>query len=342
MEESHQGQAGSSSDEPSRETWTVEGVIAALNSEYDGTLPVEAIRAAQRMRDRIVPQLIQLMESATESARRGDDVEPNGHLFALFLLTEFRAREALPAILEAMSLPGELTLDLYGDSVTGYLYRVLAALADEQPQVVEDLLTNANRNFYVRWQAAQTYLLWVRDGRLTRDDAVERLRCHLRAAVAEQNPELVGAIIGELLNFVPHEAIPEIRQAFERGQVEDSIVNMKSVERTFAEADERQEMVLEHALPTGIDDTVAELSVWAGFQPEGAKPFSPPEASRVGTNEMDSDLDGLRSEFIDRDVDYYGRPVTSQLLNTGIKTKPNEPCPCGSGRKFKKCCGKNP
>lgn len=24
----------------------------------------------------------------------------------------------------------------------------------------------------------------------------------------------------------------------------------------------------------------------------------------------------------------------------GAKVYPNEPCPCGSGKKFKKCCGK--
>ena len=24
---------------------------------------------------------------------------------------------------------------------------------------------------------------------------------------------------------------------------------------------------------------------------------------------------------------------------TGKKVKPNEPCPCGSGKKYKKCCG---
>lgn len=32
------------------------------------------------------------------------------------------------------------------------------------------------------------------------------------------------------------------------------------------------------------------------------------------------------------------------LMNIGLKEKktyPNEPCPCGSGKKYKKCCGKN-
>jgi uncharacterized protein YchJ len=29
----------------------------------------------------------------------------------------------------------------------------------------------------------------------------------------------------------------------------------------------------------------------------------------------------------------------SQVKNTKAKTGRNEPCPCGSGKKYKKCCG---
>ena len=28
-------------------------------------------------------------------------------------------------------------------------------------------------------------------------------------------------------------------------------------------------------------------------------------------------------------------------LSSARKIYPNDPCPCGSGKKFKKCCGKN-
>jgi preprotein translocase subunit SecA len=30
--------------------------------------------------------------------------------------------------------------------------------------------------------------------------------------------------------------------------------------------------------------------------------------------------------------------VTIKPKKGGIKVKPNEPCPCGSGKKVKKCC----
>lgn len=32
------------------------------------------------------------------------------------------------------------------------------------------------------------------------------------------------------------------------------------------------------------------------------------------------------------------QPTRSQLRRRPARVKRNEPCPCGSGRKFKKCC----
>ena len=84
-------------------------------------LPVEAIREARRHRDAMVPRLIEVLQEASDEARSGEKREGQAPFFALFLLTEFRAKEALPAILEAVSLPGELPFDLFGDAITSIL-----------------------------------------------------------------------------------------------------------------------------------------------------------------------------------------------------------------------------
>ncbi|MBD0373821.1 MAG: DUF1186 domain-containing protein [Pyrinomonadaceae bacterium] len=48
-----------------------------------------------------------------------------------------------------------------------------------------------------------------------------------------------------------------------------------------------------------IEDTIGELEGWAGFQP----------------------------------------PIQQQPIVKKKKVGRNEPCPCGSGKKYKKCCG---
>lgn len=37
----------------------------------------------------------------------------------------------------------------------------------------------------------------------------------------------------------------------------------------------------------------------------------------------------------------YKEQKSSTTIHKGIKIYPNDPCPCGSGKKYKKCCGRN-
>ena len=37
----------------------------------------------------------------------------------------------------------------------------------------------------------------------------------------------------------------------------------------------------------------------------------------------------------------YKEQKRSQTVRKANKIYPNDPCPCGSGKKYKKCCGKN-
>lgn len=38
---------------------------------------------------------------------------------------------------------------------------------------------------------------------------------------------------------------------------------------------------------------------------------------------------------------YKEQKSSTTVVNEGAKIYPNDPCPCGSGKKYKKCCGKN-
>jgi SEC-C motif domain protein len=56
------------------------------------------------------------------------------------------------------------------------------------------------------------------------------------------------------------------------------------------------------------------------------------------------DPDERRWYFVDGDaklkVDGQEQVATTQYVREGPKVGRNDPCPCGSGKKYKKCCGK--
>ncbi|MCR5635396.1 MAG: SEC-C domain-containing protein [Lachnospiraceae bacterium] len=47
-------------------------------------------------------------------------------------------------------------------------------------------------------------------------------------------------------------------------------------------------------------------------------------------------------EMMERLKEEYDFLNESQsVIKTEKKTYPNDPCPCGSGKKYKRCCGRN-
>jgi hypothetical protein len=300
-------------------------IIRELNTRWTGKLPVEAIRAAQEHREEMIPRLIQTITDATEQAKSGPTPKGNAHFFALFLLTEFKAIESLPAILDAISLPGEGPFDLFGDAVTENLWRVLAVFATEPFDTLDALISDVSLNEYVRWQAAHAYLCLVRDGLLTRDEAVDRLRNHLRDAIRNGDAVLAEGMVSDLYSYSPHEAEAEIREAFQLGLVDTRMIDIKDVERSLIEGESHFQSALDHCREAGIADTVEELKSWSCFQEE---PESQPHIP-INTWQNGSDWD----------FDLSSREPSMTIRNTQQRVGRNDPCPCGSGKKHKKCCG---
>ena len=50
-----------------------------------------------------------------------------------------------------------------------------------------------------------------------------------------------------------------------------------------------------------------------------------------------------RNDIFDEDTrkNLYKEQKESTTIHKGPKVYPNDPCPCGSGKKYKKCCGRN-
>lgn len=53
---------------------------------------------------------------------------------------------------------------------------------------------------------------------------------------------------------------------------------------------------------------------------------------------MNVDLDGNDDTAT---TAMYTRGPGGNVIRIGKKIYPNDPCPCGSGKKYKKCCGRN-
>ena len=109
-----------------------------------------------------------------------------------------------------------------------------------------------------------------------------------------------------------------MRQVYDDGRIDPFDGTFADFERDLAEtlATGRPEWFLGLGNRAPIDDTIAELSTWYGFSEAYL------EAER-------------RRERLASAGSFARDP---RLVHAVPKVGRNDPCPCGSGKKFKKCC----
>jgi hypothetical protein len=311
----------------SDEDAALDAIMAGLATEY-GVLPEEALLQARQRREAIIPRLIDSIRAAADEVKIADCIDSNTHVCALFLLWEFRAKEALDAVVEAVSLPGDGAYALFGDIVTECLPRIFAVLAEDRLDVLDAMIRNPELDEYVRWEAANAFVYLVLDGKLSRDQAVPRLRQHLSEAIDRNDAEMAGPLTLILTEFVASEAVDEIRLAFEKGLVEENFANLDDLLNDIASG----ECCNEWRKPAEIDDAVEELRFWLERDPEPLEASDYPRRAYSGPPlpVYSKDDEEENAPFMD---------VNSTIRYDDAHVGRNDPCPCGSGRKFKKCCG---
>ena len=329
----------------------VEQVLLDLEAETD-FFPVDAIRTIQKSPDLFVPRLIETIDRAMAYHETGEFLEGDAHVFAVLLLTEFRAQQAWPTIRRALLLPDDQPYELFGEIVFDCLDRMLAVFAPGRIEILDELLSHPDLDPCVRNEITSAFFYLVRDGHMTRDEAVERLHHLLRAAITDADPQSVTELIRELVNYAPHEALDDIRSAYDNDLVDPDQIEWSEVEESIAEGQAGFEMLLGDCQPTGIQDTVHELEAYEMSEddPEDFFDDFDEHEDRVIDRESASKfalvMDMLRREFEgiaplnieELDTDEPEIEVGT-IYKTERRVGRNEPCPCGSGKKFKKCCG---
>ncbi len=92
----------------------------------------------------------------------------------------------------------------------------------------------------------------------------------------------------------------------------------------------------------------SEKSTWLGLAIHRTEKGGPADSEGVVEFTATYILDGLREEhreiasFVKKDGTWLyseGEVVPRTVVREGPKIGRNDPCPCGSGKKYKKCCG---
>lgn len=313
--------------------------------ECDRTFPEAAIHKAREYRDLIIPTLIEEVRDATAYARFDTEPDDGVVLFAVHLLAEFQASEALPAVCDSLSLTEDQCFDyLYEGSLFEALHGILYRLIGNDLSFYDQRLRDANTPPVLRSRllAALPYL--VKNGVMSGDEYFDLIAEYLKIAIDEKNEKFVTDLICDIHCSENPKYWPLAREAFDKDLVEEEIISRENVEADLHGKPRFGPLGMQRLLPKDdFSDTIKEMSWWAWFHPEPkemepSKPASPKVIDVSDGPPMLhlSSLGRSPAAFFAEDDD----DDESEPLKTVQKVGRNDPCPCGSGKKYKKCCMK--
>jgi hypothetical protein len=245
--------------------WLMELAHILEELAYDlGELPREAIEAAVAKRTQMTPYLIEILQDAINRIDEIiEDDNYQGHLYALYLLAQFREEKAYPYIIQLFSFPGEIPHAIAGDVLTEDLSRILASVCGKQIEPLLNLIENPTINEYVRAACQTALVTLVGCGILSRTEVVEYFRMLFEAKLEHVPSFAWDNLIACCCALYPEELLIHIKTAFEEELIDQAFISLEDVMTVMTE--EKQALLFDLSQKTDlIDDTVSEMEKWLG------------------------------------------------------------------------------
>jgi len=283
---------------------------------YGESLPRQALKAATARRVEMVPLFLEEIENylAVEPAARA---KPTPLFFIFHLLGEWREKAAYRLLARLLRLPGPEIDRIFGDGITTTSHRVMAAVFDGDPEPLYDIILDPNAEEFIRAGISEALAIVTLRGELDRAVAGQ----FLRDAFIEMRPQAECYVWVGWQSAIAMLGMNDlkllVKKAFDRGFIDGHTLGFEHFEEDLRRGIEHPG---EPRLPDDRDstlfgDTVEELSGWYCFSEQYR------EDQERWQRRAEADL--ARSQRVENPFKGVGR---------------NSPCPCGSGKKFKKCC----
>lgn len=292
-------------------------LLDKLASFEEGVFPREILTEIIERRGDFEDPLLNALDDIQKFPLELVDEDRFFPIYVVYLLAQFREKRAWKPLLEILALPSEIPDQLFGDSITEGMGNILASLYDGSEKELRDLIENPNADEYVRGATGiDAYLTLLATGQID-IESVEAYFGELLGNRLERKHSFVwDALTTACGNLGLVSLLPAIENAFSEGYCDPCFNGLKHIKKTIESGgsdDWRSNAKL-------INDTISELSGWACFEPK-------PKNTKPTASSLKDPLPSLSSFR------------ASQPSRVEPAAGRNDPCPCGSGKKYKKCCG---
>src|SRR3954453_9203564 len=281
-------------------------------------LPHEVLQWTLDHWDEAAPELLSVVERYTSGADQSDETA-SAVFFILYLAGEKQDTRVF-SLLCRLAQDVEALEAALGDTATTFR-PILISTYDGHLDTLKGLIEATEADEFVRAGALQVLAYLTATGRISREET-EAYLLGLYDTLQPQQESFVWSGWVLAIGLLGLEALSGVvRQAFGRGLIDPMVMGYddfrRDLERTLADPARMAGFEYDQIGP--LEDAIGELSGWYTFSDAAQQ-----DQERWATSPEDAGL-----AFADTP-----QPFVDPFHGVGR----NDPCPCGSGKKYKKCC----
>jgi hypothetical protein len=296
-------------------------IIEALQRYEPGVLPAAALNSASEQWADCWPLIKANMYECSKNLTSLSEEQDNLLFYGVLLATQQREYDAYPLLMTIFDNDDDFDSDLeriFGDVITTLLQSIFYILSKDDYEQLNKLICSPLSGRFIKATAIDAIAAKHESGKLARGRLVALVRHWLNAVVSSET-EVTECFLSTVCILCIEHDLHEFKQ---------ELIDL--AHRDKLDPQWISPMEIEDWKPTGFGslasgsvkdefNVVAEMSNWAGFNGDYM-----PDAE-------DDDWIGLEAddwEDYEPSVPYIAPPKIGR----------NEPCICGSGKKYKKCC----
>ena len=303
---------------------TIDEIIYAFHYIEKNTFPLEALNEAIAKQEEITPVLLAYIQKSPSEVdaiyleKESKQTTSFMWEFSLYLLAQFREKKAYPLIIKFFSDEDQERVKSVASAfTTESLPSVLASTFNGDIEALFAAIEDSNINSFIRSSFLKATIILIFHSILKLDDLRPKYIKLFNHYIETSNWDQITYLVRETAHLADPLLRPYINKAFEEDLVEIFRVNKNDIERLYANP-----LKKDNYFYTLITDTHAEMRSWPWF---GEKRLAMPS--------------GNPSKFKNKsNISYTAADAPQQFIRNSPKVGRNAPCPCGSGKKHKKCC----
>ena len=278
--------------------------------------PQEALEVIIQNKEKALPYLRKSIAKAIEEK---DELEDSYqlHFYALFLLGQFQDKESFTLIVELITLPREVLDYLIGDTTTSGLKDILYNTYNGEIKTLRNIIVDENVDEFVRAAALDVMAQLYLDGAVETIEFKDFIKENVYDGRAYNYIFNAFASVICKCHFV--EMLPEIKFMLDNGLMDEMCLGKydSCVDEMFTYRDFDQQFCESPIC------TIDRLKTWAMFEMDN---------NTIDSAESRKNFENLMKSAM----------KNSGTLEVERKVGRNDPCPCGSGKKYKFCCLNKP